>query len=251
MNRPDSQMLNSNASATAAAQAFAKAQNEDKDFVPAIATGIIPPVVENKAADVKRPSPFKKNTHGPIKRPKNITNAALKAQEQEEEPEVEEVKKPEGPQIAQFMPIPVLEKPGSPFVPIGEKPQSKNGLKAPIKRPSSASINRAVAKKAEEEQDKIRQELDAAKAEEPAEQKVVAPAAPLKTSDKTFVPLAPVPFYEKKEETSPFAAPAKKTEDQLKREEEAANRALERSRSGETKKSKLGKLMDELNKPLF
>ena len=84
-----------------------------------------------------------------------------------------------------------------------------------------------------------------------------APAAPRKdpgvrTSDKTFVPLAPVPYFaEKKEEINPFAAPVQKTEEQIKKEEEAARRALEESRSVEKKKSKLDKIMDELNRPIF
>ena len=70
--------------------------------------------------------------------------------------------------------------------------------------------------------------------------------------EKTFVPLAPVPFTEKQKEdpVSPFAPPVQKTEEQKRIEEENARRALEQSRI-EVKKSRLDKLRDGLNRPLF
>lgn len=47
MNRPGSVALNSNATATAAAQAFAREQETNKDFAPAISKGTTPPVIED------------------------------------------------------------------------------------------------------------------------------------------------------------------------------------------------------------
>ena len=62
-----------------------------------------------------------------------------------------------------------------------------------------------------------------------------------------------MPFFaeDPNENKSPFAAPVQKTEEQIKREEAAAQRALEESRTVGQKKSKLDRLMEELNKPIF
>ena len=295
MNRPDASSLNVGASDTVAAQAFAKRlQSGDASKPSIIANSYIPPVIE-KAPEEKGPSPFKAASKGPIKRPKNL-GLGGSGEEISEEEEKPEVKKPSGPQIAKFMDIPIIEKPASPFVPLGAQQNNNSGLKAPIKRPSSASVNHAQAKQDEDELDKIRAELDAMggafakpaeseetdKQDEPkpfAPRKTIAPAAPApsrpsafsksplssepkpvfapapkpKTSDKTFVPLAPIPtFAPKKEEDeiNPFKAPEKKTEEQIRKEEENARRALEQSRT-EPKKSRLDKLMDNLNRPIF
>ena len=285
MNRPDSTSLNSDATATAAAQAFLRSQSEEKKYKPAIATGFIPPVVDDKGiSDKPAVSPFKAAPKAPIKRTKGVTNAAEKDEQNEEKASAPAA--PAGPQIAQFMPIPVIEEPKSPFAPLEKK-------EGPIKRPLSASINHAQVQ--DEEADPDASETDSSESEPAAVQpfkpvrstpssrpmvaarptsatptksafgkkSAFAPqaqtpaAAPRKdpgvrTSDKTFVPLAPVPYFaEKKEEINPFAAPVQKTEEQIKKEEEAARRALEESRSVEKKKSKLDKIMDELNRPIF
>ena len=286
MNRPDSTSLNSDATATAAAQAFLRSQSEEKTYKPAIATGFIPPVVDDKGISGKPAvSPFKAAPKAPIKRTKGVANEA--EQGAEEEAKESAPGAPAGPQIAQFMPIPVIEEPKSPFAPLEKK---ENG---PHKRPLSASINHAQVQ--DEEADLDAAETDSSESEPAAVQpfkpvkstpssrptavsrpvssapsrsafgkkSAFAPqaqtpaAAPRKdpgvrTSDKTFVPLAPVPYFaEKKEEINPFAAPVQKTEEQIKKEEEAARRALEESRSVEKKKSKLDKIMDELNRPIF
>ena len=293
MNRPDSESLNSNATSTVAAQFFARNLEEDKDKAnkPSIANGFIPPVIEKQ--EEKTVSPFKAPPKGPIKRPKNAANIAF--QQEEKEPEEEVKKAPEGPQIAKFMNIPIVQKPESPFKPISEAPQNNTGLKAPIKRPPSASVNHAAAKKEEAEREKIKEELDAMggafkplAADTPAPEKEAAPEKPAfaqsafvarpdagrspfsrpkgaekpaftpvastkpRTMEKTFVPLAPVPFTEKQKEdpVSPFAPPVQKTEEQKRIEEENAKRALEQSRI-EVKKSRLDKLRDGLNRPLF
>ena len=152
MNRPDASTLNLGATDTVAAQAFAKQLQESNSSKPSIlANSYIPPVIEKKE-EQKAPSPFKAAPKGPIKRPKNLGAAGAGA-ETEEEAEPEEKKAPSGPQIAKFMDIPIVQKPASPFVPLGQQPNNNTGLKAPIKRPSSASVNRAQAQKDEEELD--------------------------------------------------------------------------------------------------
>ena len=228
---------------------------KDSSYNPAIANGFIPPVLEKKEP-VKTESPFKAPPKEPIKRPKGITNASLAEDEVEEAPKNEPGNS--GPRIAQFIPIPVIEQPKSPFAPIDNN-KTVNGLKAPIRRPASASVNHAEAKRQEEELEKLRAELDAmggitAKPkEEPVEEEPQKPGSE-RPWDKTFVPLAPVPFFAENPDDAPknpFAAPVQKTEEQIRKEEEAAARALEASRSAGQKKSKLDKLMEELNKPIF
>lgn len=278
MNRPDSDRLNTNAEATVAAQFFAREQSKEKEFKPAIATGFVPPVVKGPGAPEpeKQASPFKAAPKAPIKRPKNGTSPFA----QEEEEEKPEQKGPVGPQIAQFIPIPVLEKPASPFAPIDQQ-KTENGLKAPIKRPKSASVNHAMAGNddpADAEYDDVAEEAQeeaaspfkrsplAGPSSSSARKSPFAPPQPAnqvkstfssksretKTSDKTFVPLAPVPYFEKQEEEvkSPFAPRVEKTEEQIRKEEEAARRAYEAS-VVEKKKSTLDKIMDNLNRPIF
>ncbi len=276
MNRPDSESLNSNATSTVAAQFFARNLEEDKDKAnkPSIANTFIPPVIEKEQE--KTVSPFKAPPKGPIKRPKNAANIAF--QQEEKKPEEEVKKAPEGPQIAKFMNIPIVQKPESPFKPISEAPQNNTGLKAPIKRPPSASINHAAAQKEEAPEAASESPFKPAPAPEKpafaqsafvarpdagrspfsrpkgAEKPAFTPVASTKprTMEKTFVPLAPVPFTEKQKEdpVSPFAPPVQKTEEQKRIEEENARRALEQSRI-EVKKSPLDKLRDGLNRPLF
>lgn len=248
MNRPDSDSLNANASATVAAQVFKKMQTEERDGLkPAIANGFIPPVVNDiQVPDTQvKNSPFKAAPKSPIKRPKGVTNAAMKA-DGEAEQESADASAAAGPQIAKFMPIPIIEEPKSPFAPIQKKSE-------PIKRPASASVNHAQVAAEQDELARLQAELDAlggVSRPEPAPAPE-APSAPLKTKDKTFVPLAPVPYFKQEEEKiNPFAAPVQKTEEQIRKEEEAARRALENSRI-EKKKSTLDKLMDGLNRPIF
>ena len=264
MNRPDSDSLNSNAEATVAAKFFAK-DIGGEGYKPSIANSFIPPVID-KGPEQEVKSPFKAAPKAPVKRPKNLNNPDANGGEDEKEAEVK--KAPAGPQIARFMDIPIVEKPKSPFVPIGQQPQNESGLKAPVKRPASASVNHAAAKKEEEEREQIKKELDAMggafkpspfaakSAAAPAVKKEIdeapSPFVPLKPQQKTFVPLAPIPVEEqnKKEEINPFAPRVEKTEEQIRREEENARRALEQSRQ-EPKKSRLDKIMDGLNKPIF
>ena len=253
MNRPDSTSLNANANATVAAQAYEKSM-KSSNYNPAIANGFIPPVLEKKE-DVKTESPFKAAPKEPIKRPKGVTNIGYQEEAEKEAPKNEPGNG--GPRIAQFIPIPVIEQPKSPFAPIDNN-KTENGLKAPIKRPPSASVNHAEAKRQEEELNKIREELEAmggitAKPkEEPVAEAPQKPASD-RPWDKTFVPLAPVPFFAEDPDTpkNPFAAPVQKSEEQIRREQEAAQRALEESRTVGQKKSKLDKLMEELNRPIF
>ena len=267
MNRPGAESLNSNAEATVAAKFFAK-DIGGENYRPSLANAFIAPVIEKKPEEEVK-SPFKAAPKAPIKRPKNITNAALGSDEEEEHKE--EKKAPAGPQIARFMDIPIVEKPKSPFVPLGEKPQSENGLKAPIKRPASASINHAAAQQEEEKKPSPLAKAPEAKPAfksnafapspfaqgAPKNPEAPSPFVPLKSSqpktlEKTFIPLAPIPEEKHQEEETfnPFAPRVEKTEEQLRIEEENARRALENS-IREPKKSALDKLMDNLNKPLF
>lgn len=129
MNRLDEKSLNTNASPTVAAVAFEKAVSERAEK-PSIATQYVPPAVEQKAAP--RKSPFKQ-----VKRPDGADVEAA----------AEEVKKEEkekAPSIAlNFIPMPAAKHEEiNPF---------KSNEKKPIKRPASASVNRAAALKAEEE----------------------------------------------------------------------------------------------------
>ena len=267
MNRPGADTLNSNAQPTAAAQAYAKELRSEREFKPAIATGIIPPVIDEKNKEAKKqPSPFKPAKSAPIKRPKNVTNiryeaeqeaaqkrAAVKKNENQDESGSEKEKPQDcGPRIARFTPFPEIKKPESPFLPAGaQNNKTGNGLKAPIKRPASASVNHAAARKALEEEEKLSEDTGAEVIRKSEAALKSEPSRPLKPEEKTFVPLAPVPFFAEPNEVSPFAAPVEKTDEQRKKEEEAARRALEESRCVEAKKSRFGKLMDELNKPIF
>jgi len=251
MNRPDSKSLNTNASATAAAQAFAKEQEKEREFMPAIATGFVPPVVNDINAPVAKKteaSPFKSN-RAPVRRPKNAANVGYKPEKKEEQAPKTETADENKPQIAKFIPIPVVEKEASPFLPAGAKPEQKtaNGLKAPIKRPASASVNHAAALK-EEQEKKAREE--ALKKQASEAQTGEAAAANPTEEKKEFTPKF-VPMFAQEEKTNPFAAPVKKTEEQIRLEEERAKEALEKSRSVEVKKSKLDSIMDTLNRPIF
>ena len=219
MNRPDSSSLNSNAEATAAAKLFAMKQAEEQEFKPAIATGFIPPVVEKSSYEEDHVSPFKAAPKAPIKRPKGISNVALGQEEEVRETEAAPVD--DAPQIARFIPIPVVETPKSPFAPIGQNNNSANGLKAPIKRPPSASVNHAAAMKEEEEkaQKAAASPFKKAPSQEPANR-------PVKTSEKTFIPLAPVPFYEKPAANPFAAAPASKTSVEQEPSEQAVKKPV-------------------------
>ena len=122
MNRPDSTMLNSGASPTAAAQAFEKAV-AGKSETPAIATSFVPPVLakEDEKKSSSAPSPFKQ-----------IKNAAGT------DAEKDVPKKDAPPAIASgFIPMPGFAK--------KEEINPFKSNKAPVKRPVNASINHAVA----------------------------------------------------------------------------------------------------------
>lgn len=122
---------------TAAQEAFLKQQSEQK-LAPAIATGFVPPVIEEKVDD--RPSPFKPVAPTPLN-----SAAASGSSNVHTASSSEHV-----PPIALFTPIPVKEEAASPFKPIhGEEEEMAPGLKPPIKRPASASVNRAAAMQAE------------------------------------------------------------------------------------------------------
>ena len=122
---------------TAAQEAFLKQQSEQK-LAPAIATGFVPPVIEEKVDD--RPSPFKPVAPTPLN-----SAAASGSSNVHTASSSEHV-----PPIALFTPIPVKEEAASPFKPIhGEEEDMAPGLKPPIKRSASASVNRAAAMQAE------------------------------------------------------------------------------------------------------
>lgn len=108
MNRPGSTVLNSNATATPAALAFAKEQETKKEFAPAISTGFTPPVIEEQKEEKQEYSPFKpiSKPKAPIKRSDSI-NAFKQAQEAAEEPEEKPIftpkkEEPKGPAIGLF-----------------------------------------------------------------------------------------------------------------------------------------------------
>ena len=146
----------------------------------------------------------------------------------------------------------------------------KAAPKAPIKRPKGVT-NIAYEEQKEEAPSKIDPGNSGPRIAQfipiPVKEEPKSPFAPInkeetsstqtqeetKPWNKTFVPLAPVPAFASSSDNNknPFAAPVQKTEEQIKREEAAAQRALEESRTVGQKKSKLDKLMDELNKPIF
>ena len=82
MNRPGAESLNSNAEATVAAKFFAK-DIGGENYRPSLANAFIAPVIEKKPEEEVK-SPFKAAPKAPIKRPKNITNAALGSDEEED-----------------------------------------------------------------------------------------------------------------------------------------------------------------------
>lgn len=257
MNRPDSGTLNSNAQATVAASVFARMQEDDRGTgnAPAIANGFIPPVLEKK--EEVKVSPFK-TSHAPVKRTKDASRSPFK-NEEDENASVDGLGQ-DGPQIAKFTPIPVISKPASPFVPLNGAAASNNtntntNVYSQVnKRPITASINhtpvssaasRPVVKKSAFGNKGLAASAPAQSAEVPAAEE------PVRTQDKTFVPLAPVPFFAEEDPINPFAAPVKKTETEQKRDERALKEAMEKTRSVEPKKSTFDKIMDELHKPLF
>lgn len=122
---------------TAAQEAFLKQQSEQK-LAPAIATGFVPPVIEEKVDD--RPSPFKPVSPTPLNSADASGSSNVHTASSSEHV----------PPIALFTPIPVKEEAASPFKQIhGEEEEMAPGLKPPIKRPASASVNRAAAMQAE------------------------------------------------------------------------------------------------------
>lgn len=258
MNNPEAGVLNSSATKTVAAMAFAKQQESEHKSAPAIATGYIPPVLE-KHEEVKA-SPFKAAPKPPIKRPRNLGQPGAGGDNSAEDHKSES-SSAGGPGIAQFIPVPVIEKPKSPFVPLEEKP-AFTGFKAPVRSKTSPFGNSAQTDNQTSSSPLDGQGLGAAGSStrksplNPAFKKTEVRAVEEKpkvqtTADKTFIPLAPVPVFAKKDDINPFAAPVEKTEEQRRKEEAAAAAALEQSRSAENKKSRLDRLMDELNKPLF
>ena len=82
MNRPGAESLNSNAEATVAAKFFAK-DIGGENYRPSLANAFIAPVIEKKPEEEVK-SPFKAAPKAPIKRPKNITNAALGSDEEDQ-----------------------------------------------------------------------------------------------------------------------------------------------------------------------
>ena len=152
-NNHGGESLNVNSAPTVAAMAFEKAMSE-KSEKPSIATQYVPPVEEKKAV-TPRKSPFKQ-----VKRPDGADVEAA----------AEEVKKEEkekAPNIAlNFIPMPVAKHEEiNPF-------KSASSEKGPIKRPASASVNRAAALKAEAEAG----ETEAAEEEKKEEAKYTRPS---------------------------------------------------------------------------
>ncbi len=261
MNRPDSGSLNSNAQATVAASVFARMQQDELGTgnAPAIANGFIPPVVEKKE-EVKA-SPFK-TVRPPVKRPSGLgLGASAGSADQAGEEEDSSDKKSSGPQIAKFTPIPVLDKPASPFVPLtGASSVNQTasvpspGMKPQIKRPINALANHSTISRPSTANRPVARKSAFGNKVTPVEPEPIQAAdEPVRTQDKTFVPLAPVPFFvaDKEEPINPFAAPVKKTEEEKLHEERALQKAMEQTRSVEPRKSALDKIMDELHRPLF
>ena len=131
MNRSDKGYLSPTAAPTAAASAFKKSMSEKKGEAPSIATQFVPPVI--KKEETRKPSPFKQ-----IKRPTgaDVDEAAEVVRKENEKA---------APNIAlSFIPMaaPARKEEINPF----------KSNKGPIKRPSSASVNRAAAEKEEPEE---------------------------------------------------------------------------------------------------
>ncbi len=130
MNRPDSSALNSEAAPTAAALAFEKQQSEAK-ATPAIATAFVPPVIEKKKEETINPfKPLTREDGSIIEAERNTSSMPGVA--------------------AGAIPKVVEKKAANPF----KASQNPNGMKAPIKRPKSASVNHAQAAAAGEEEAK-------------------------------------------------------------------------------------------------
>ena len=193
---------------TAAAVTFRK-QLENQEYAPSIATAIVPPVIEKK--EPERANPFKPAQKAPIKRPHNGSPFAAPAEE-EAEPETP-APAPSAPAnhvpvVGIFNGVMPIKKEESPFKPISSKDDTApNGLKAPIKRPASASVNHAAAMKAEAEH---QPEAVSPKVEEPEKISLTAALAAPSLEEapapvrKTFTPLAPIPAEKTKPEIDPF-----------------------------------------------
>lgn len=125
--------------ATPASQAFVNGIGK-REFAPAIATGILPPVNNEP---VQKASPFKK-VNTPVKR--DLTGETAKAHKAvpEKKAVVNTV-----PPVARFSMLPEAEQEVSPFKPTSVDPSlEEKKMKPPVKRPASASVNHAQAMKA-------------------------------------------------------------------------------------------------------
>jgi len=191
---------------TAAAVTFRK-QLENQEFAPAIATGFVPPVVDKK--EPERANPFKPTHKAPVKRPHNGSPFEEPAGEVEEEaPAAPAAPSNHVPTVGIFNGVMPIKKEESPFKPLAAKEDlAPNGLKAPIKRPASASVNHAAAVNAQQE---MPAEASSENASEPEKISLTAALAAPSLEEapipvkKTFTPLAPIPAEKMKPEIDPF-----------------------------------------------
>ena len=164
---------------------------KNQEFAPAIATQIIPDVVETEKP---KASPFKK-VSAPVKR--DLSGESAKARK---EKPVTEIKKDTVPPVARFSMLPEVQEEASPFKPAA--PSAPDGLKPPVKRPKSASVNRAQAMKQQEEDAKASDASEAEKKETPrvarftpyyeAPKDTGSPFKPASAVNDTKAPKAPI-----------------------------------------------------------
>ena len=146
------------------------------------------------------------SSHSSIKRP---TGAAFDAEKVTVETEE---RSGYVPPVAHFTPVAEVRKNDSPFKNPNEAEKlAPNGLKAPIKRPASLSSNRAVAMKAQAEEEARKLEEAKKAAESANEHKAPSFTAALadkgegvRPGSKKFTPNAPIPAAARKNEIDPF-----------------------------------------------
>ena len=125
--------------ATPASQAFVDGIGK-REFAPAIATRILPPVNNEP---VQKASPFKK-VNTPVKRDLSGETAKAHKEDPGKKAAVNTV-----PPVARFSMLPEAKEEASPFKPASVDPSlEEKKMKPPVKRPASASVNHAQAMRA-------------------------------------------------------------------------------------------------------
>ncbi|MBR2294414.1 MAG: hypothetical protein IJ869_01455 [Clostridiales bacterium] len=108
-----------------AAQVAFKRDLEERNVAPAIATSIIPPVVEKNDTKAEGPSPFKPAPKPPVKR--NLGEAPVESQAAPAAAEAVNI-----PKVAQFDPVVAARKTESPFVPVNHSNSDQMSLTAAL-----------------------------------------------------------------------------------------------------------------------